>query len=120
MATTSGAVLAEAGAPGLAPAVPAQLAAPVVGMAATASGKGLWLVAGDGGIFTAGDAGFHGSTGGVALNQPVVGMAGSSDGGGYWLVARDGGIFTFGDAGFRGSTGAIRLNRPVIGMTAAT
>jgi len=112
-------VLNEAGAPPLSPAVPAHLVAPIVGMAATASGKGLWLVAGDGGIFTVGDAAFHGSTGGVVLNQPVVGMAGSSDGGGYWLVASDGGIFSFGDAAFHGSTGAMRLNRPVIGMTGA-
>ena len=33
-------------------------------MAATADGGGYWLVASDGGIFTFGDAAFHGSTGG--------------------------------------------------------
>jgi hypothetical protein len=44
-------------------------------MAATASGNGYWFVASDGGIFTYGDAGFHGSTGDIALNQPIVGMA---------------------------------------------
>ena len=31
---------------------------------------GYWLVASDGGIFAFGDAGFYGSTGGIALNQP--------------------------------------------------
>jgi hypothetical protein len=35
---------------------------------------GYWLVASDGGIFGFGDAAFHGSTGGVHLNQPIVGM----------------------------------------------
>ena len=48
---------------------------PIVGMAATPDGKGYWLVASDGGIFTFGDARFYGSTGGKHLNQPVVGMA---------------------------------------------
>jgi hypothetical protein len=43
-------------------------------MAATPSGHGYWLVASDGGIFTFGDATFHGSTGNVHLNAPVVAM----------------------------------------------
>jgi hypothetical protein len=37
------------------------LARPIVGMVATADGKGYWLVANDGGIFTYGDATFYGS-----------------------------------------------------------
>ena len=78
---------------------------PIVGMAATPDGRGYWLVASDGGIFSFGDAGFYGSIGGHALNQPIVGMAATPDGRGYWLVASDGGIFSFGDAGFYGSTG---------------
>src|ERR1700730_12394417 len=91
---------------------------PVVGMAATPTGRGYWLVASDGGIFGFGDAGFYGLTGGIRLNQPVVGMAATPTGRGYWLVASDGGIFGFGDAGFYGSTGGIRLNQPVVGMAA--
>jgi N-acetylmuramoyl-L-alanine amidase len=89
---------------------------PVVGMAPTPDGKGYWLVAADGGIFTFGDAAFYGSEGGVALHEPIVGMAPTPDGKGYWLVAADGGIFTFGDAAFYGSTGALTLNSPVVGM----
>ncbi|MDQ3946521.1 MAG: sulfatase [Actinomycetota bacterium] len=77
---------------------------------------GLWLVAGDGGIFSHGVAGFFGSTGAVKLNQPVVGMAGTPSRNGYWMVASDGGIFSFGDATFFGSTGAVKLNRPIVGM----
>ena len=80
--------------------------------------RGYWLVAADGGIFTFGDAGFYGSTGGLRLDQPIVGMAATPDGGGYWLVAKDGGIFTFGDAAFHGSTGNLRLDAPIVGMAA--
>jgi Tol biopolymer transport system component len=72
-------------------------------MAPTPSGYGYWLVASDGGIFSFGDATFHGSTGAMQLNQPVIGMAPTPTGNGYWLVATDGGIFNFGDATFHGS-----------------
>ena len=52
-------------------------------MAPTPDGKGYWLVASDGGIFSFGDAGFFGSTGGLHLNEPIVGMAPTPDGRGY-------------------------------------
>ena len=90
----------------------------MVGLAATPTGAGYWRVAADGGIFTAGDATFYGSTGNLRLNRPIVGMTPTPTGRGYWLVASDGGIFAFGDARFYGSTGNLRLNRPVVGMTA--
>ena len=48
---------------------------PMVGMAATPSGDGYWLVAADGGIFSYGDAPFWGSTGSIRLNEPIDGMA---------------------------------------------
>ena len=63
-----------------------RLAEPVVGMAATPSGHGYWLVAADGGIFTYGDAGYLGSMGGQHLDAPIVGMAATPDGRG--LLAR--------------------------------
>jgi len=66
---------------------------PIVGMAATPSGRGYWLVAADGGIFTFGNARFYGSTGGRHLNRPIVGMR-PRPRPGHWLVATDGGIFT--------------------------
>jgi hypothetical protein len=75
---------------------------PIVGMAATPSGRGYWLVASDGGIFAFGDAGFYGSTGRITLNNPIVGMAATPSGRGYWLAASDGGIFALGDAPFLG------------------
>ncbi len=79
-------------------------------------GPGYALLGEDGGIFTFGDAGFFGSTGGQRLNSPVVAMAWTPTGKGYWVVARDGGIFTFGDARFFGSTGGMKLNAPILGM----
>jgi hypothetical protein len=101
-------------------AVPARgglaLNSPVTGAARTPSSHGVWMVAGDGGIFAFGDAPFYGSTGGMRLNRPIVGMVATQTGHGYWLVASDGGIFAFGDAAFYGSTGGMRLNRPIVGM----
>ena len=89
---------------------------PAVDVTDTPSGKGYWLSASDGGIFTFGNAKFYGSTGAMNLNAPIVSMAPTPDGKGYWFVASDGGIFTFGDAGFYGSTGALHLNDPIVGM----
>ena len=91
---------------------------PIVGMTPTASGKGYWFVASDGGLFAFGDARFFGSMGDTVLNKPVVGMAASRTGQGYRMVAADGGIFSFGDAGFYGSTGDRVLNQPIRSMAA--
>ena len=85
-------------------------------MAPTLSGKGYWLVAADGGIFSFGDAGFYGSTGGIRLISPIVGMTASRSGNGYRFVAADGGIFGFGDAAFFGGLGGGRPPSPVVGM----
>ena len=77
---------------------------------------GYWLAGNDGGVFSFGNAAFHGSAGNIHLVKPVVGMAGTTTGGGYWLVAADGGVFSFGDAAFHGSAGNIHLAKPVVGM----
>jgi peptidoglycan hydrolase-like protein with peptidoglycan-binding domain len=87
-------------------------------MAAHPGGGGYWLVARDGGIFSFGTAGFHGSMGATRLNQPIVSMAATRSGDGYWFVAGDGGIFTFGDARFFGSTGGQSLPAPIVSMAA--
>jgi Pro-kumamolisin, activation domain/Subtilase family len=93
---------------------------------------GYWLVGGDGGVFTFGDATFYGSTGHLHLQRPVVGITPHSDHQGYWLVASDGGVFTFTNGGgFYGSipglhiapygtTGPGRhLSAPIVGMVPA-
>src|SRR4051812_44844580 len=92
---------------------------PIVGMAATPSGRGYWLIAADGGVFNFGDAPFLGSMGNRTLNRPIVGGAATPSGRGYWLVAADGGIFSFGDAPFLGSLGSVRLNSPIVAMAAS-
>ena len=76
-------------------------------MERTHTGKGYWLVAADGGVFTFGDAAFFGSMGGRQLNRPVVGIAADT--------ATDGGAFSFG-APFYGSTGGVALSEPVVSM----
>jgi|GEM_PF-1530961 len=81
------------------------------------AGKGYWMAAADGGVFSYGAAKFHGSTGNLKLNQPMINLAATATGDGYWLLAKDGGIFAYGDAQFYGSTGAMKLNRPIVGMT---
>jgi large repetitive protein len=95
---------------------PHELNAPLVGIQSTLSGNGYWLVASDGGIFSFGDAVFHGSTGHMRLAAPIVAMAVTPDGNGYWLVGSDGGVFAYGDARFYGSTGAMHLNKPIVAM----
>ncbi len=81
--------------------------------------SGYSLVASDGGIFSFGDAAFHGSERGTHLNAPIVGSASTPNGGGYWLVASDGGVFSFGDAAFYGSEAGTHLNAPIVGIAAA-
>jgi hypothetical protein len=114
--TKAGQVFGYAGATTYGGPASLALAQPLVGAVGTPTGKGYWMVGGDGGIFSYGDAQFYGSTGNIVLNQPIVGMATTPDGKGYWLVASDGGVFAFGDAAFYGSTGNIKLNKPVVGM----
>ena len=111
-------VFAFGGASDLGSTAGGPLTSPLVGLAATPSGNGYWLVAADGGLFGYGDADFLGSAGGIRLAKPIVGMAATPTGLGYWLVASDGGIFAYGDAEFHGSTGSIRLTKPVVGMAA--
>jgi hypothetical protein len=103
--------------PSPAPATaPTPLTAPVVGMAATPSGDGYWLVDASGAVSVHGGAKYYGSMAGVRLNSPIAHIVSTSDGLGYWLVAGDGGIFSFGDARFYGSMGGRPLNAPVVDM----
>jgi hypothetical protein len=100
--TTTGAVVAAGHARGFG-GIAHGSNAPVVAIAATPDGKGYWLLASDGGVFSFGDARFHGSTGGMRLQGPIAGIAATPDGKGYWLVGADGGIFSFGDARYEGN-----------------
>ncbi|MGO9028255.1 MAG: hypothetical protein ACLQOZ_06470 [Acidimicrobiales bacterium] len=95
------------------------------GMAATPDGQGYWLVQSGGGVFSYGDAGFHGALpsgpGGLGITPaaPISGIATTPDGHGYWLVGQDGGVYAFGDAGFYGSLpgGGTKPYGVVVGIT---
>lgn len=87
-----------------------------VGMAPTADGQGYWIGASDGGVFSFGDAVFHGSMGGVSLSAPVVGIAARPQGDGYWLTGSDGAIYSFGAAGYHGGMNGTHLNAPIVGV----
>ena len=81
--------------------------------------QGYWLVGRDGGIFSFGTAGFHGSIANARFPDPIVAMAAHPSGEGYWFVDAKGGIFSFGEAAYHGSTSQIRLTRPIVGMAAS-
>ncbi|MBL7252933.1 SGNH/GDSL hydrolase family protein [Paractinoplanes lichenicola] len=84
---------------------------------ATSTGGGYWQVDSYGGVFSYGDAPFHGSLPGLNVRiTNIIGMARTPDNGGYWLVGSDGGVFAFGNAGFHGSMGGKPLSKPVVGM----
>ena len=100
---------------------PVTPASPIVGGAAVGNGRGLYLVAKDGGVFALGAAQYFGSMGGKHLNAPIVGIATSQGDSGYDLVASDGGVFNFGTdqnggSRFLGSMGGKHLNSPIVGI----
>jgi N-acetylmuramoyl-L-alanine amidase len=67
-------------------------------MAATPNGGGYWEVARNGGIYSFGNAAFHGSAAGSALPAPAMGVVATPSGGGYWIVLANGQVRSFGDA----------------------
>ena len=77
---------------------------------------GYSVVAGNGALFTYGDATSFGTVAPSQLNKPLIGLVKTPDEQGYWEVAADGGVFTFGDARFYGSMGGQHLNAPVVGI----
>ena len=97
-----------------------RLNAPVLGMTPTHTGRGYWLYARDGGIFSFGDAVFHGSTGDIRLNQPSCRWRRGPQGDGYWMIARDGGLFAFGSAPFEGSGATCHSAAPYVAMLPST
>jgi hypothetical protein len=65
-----------------------------------------WVVADDGGVFTAGAAPFAGSAVGKLAGGTGVGVAGTPTGQGYWLASSTGRVTAFGDARSFGSATA--------------
>ncbi len=66
----------------------------IVGIASTPDGKGYWLVAADGGVFSFGDAKFFGSLGAVR-GAHIVGMVADANLG-YRLITAQGNAVPFG------------------------
>lgn len=112
LATSSGGVFAQGGAPFHGSAAGLAISSPVVAIAARPRGGGYWLATAAGGVFSFGDAPFHGSIAGKA-GQPVVAAVSTPSGNGYWLVTAAGGVFSFGDARFGGSLAGTGLRSPV-------
>ena len=86
---------------------------------------GTWYVDAAGGVYSTGVASFHGSLGGLSLDEPIVALVTHPSGRGYWLIGRDGGVFAFGAALFHGSIPGVlpvgvSLNAPIVGATATT
>ncbi len=79
----------------------------VAGIASTYRGGGYWVTSSAGGVFSYGDAAFHGSlpSHGIVPRAPIVGIAADPMTNGYWLVGADGGVYGF-DAAFHGSSAA--------------
>jgi hypothetical protein len=77
---------------------------------------GYLLAASDGGVFTYGAAGFHGSGSGRLRSGPVVGTAMAPGDTGYWMVGADGEVVAFGSAPWVGSPAGTGLARPIVGM----
>jgi hypothetical protein len=98
---TDTASAAATGAVGTGPARPSTAsAAPTVAIAASPDGKGYWLLARDGGVFSFGVP-FHGS---VPDRQPyakAVELRATDSGAGYYVAGADGAVFAFGDADTR-------------------
>ncbi|HUI48076.1 MAG TPA: L,D-transpeptidase family protein [Acidimicrobiia bacterium] len=88
------------------------IARPIVAMATTANGKGYWLVASDGAVYSF-NAPFYGALAGWPLAQPVTGITATPTGHGYWIVTGDGSVFPFGDAKLYGSLGGMHLNASI-------
>jgi hypothetical protein len=94
---------------GIAPAgssSPKTLNAPIVGMVPSADGRGYFMVAADGGVFTFGDARFEGSCPGLGgCSGAAVAVMPDASGNGYWLATATGHVYAFGDATYYGAPG---------------
>jgi hypothetical protein len=85
---------------------------PIIGIAATPTGRGYVLLGADGGVFAFGDAKYFGGLAGT-WHAPVAAIEMTATGRGYVVLARDGAVYAFGDARFYGSA-----QRSVRGTTA--
>ena len=72
----------------------------MIGIAATPSGAGYWVVQATGKVSSFGTAQAFTTT---ATTSPVTAIAGTPTGGGYWLVTAKGGVYPYGNATKQGT-----------------
>lgn len=97
VARPDGAVDSYEGAPNFGSMSGQKMNAPVVGVAFTHTGKGYWLLGEDGGVFSFGDATYHGPAPrllkqwniGLGTNSPLVGIRRGPAGNGDYVVVSD-------------------------------
>jgi hypothetical protein len=88
----------------------------IVGMASTTDGRGYWVVASSGQVWSFGDAA---KLPWARRSQPVAGIA-ADPAGGYWLFTASGGVYGVGARWF-GSPVSRGAHRPhVVGVAATT
>jgi hypothetical protein len=75
----------------------------VTSIAAARNGKGYWLLAADGGVFSFGVT-FHGSLPGRGIDAFATQIKPTSNGGGYYILAADGRVFGLGNTKSTSST----------------
>jgi hypothetical protein len=81
----------------------------------TPDGNGYWVVQADAGIFTYGDAEFHGSNGGQSIPSYARGMAALSSGHGYWETTGDGSVYTW-NTPYYGGANTISHSGTIVGI----
>ncbi len=87
----------------------------IVGMGATANGRGYWLITSAGKVYAYGDAA---SLLALAHSQPIKGIVADPNGG-YWLYTAHGNVYNSAGAGFYGSPFASRDHlSSIVGMGA--
>jgi hypothetical protein len=75
---------------------------PIVGIAATPTGRGYALLGANGAVYTFGDAKYRGGLAST-WHAPVASIEMTPTGRGYVVLTRDGAVYAFGDAHFYGS-----------------
>jgi hypothetical protein len=70
----------------------------IVGMAPSSGGRGYWLAARDGSVYTYGAAPHAAALPNLILRLPVTGIAASASGRGYLLMSKFGDVAPYGDA----------------------
>jgi hypothetical protein len=111
--TAAGNVYRSSGAGWFGSAAAGHAQTPIVGMAATADGRGYWMVSRAGRVYAFGDAT---KVRAASPARSVVGIV-ANPRGGYWLFTTSGNVYRGAGAGWFGSVAARRVRRPsIVGM----